>query len=65
MSAPRNIYLDGTAWRVDVLRQGLRFRAYIPFAGDRAAALAKAVAVRDEFYAAHGRTRVPRSCVGP
>lgn len=50
----KHIYEDHTGWRILIQRRNLSFRSFITFAGNKAAALQKAMAVRDEFLAAHG-----------
>ena len=47
----KNIYSDGYGYRVQIERNGIRFDSFIGFGTDRAAALQKAVAVRDDFLA--------------
>jgi hypothetical protein len=51
------------AWRVTIKRKGLRYYANFPFGTDKAAALERAKAERDRFYAIVGRTS-PRSNTG-
>jgi hypothetical protein len=50
----KNIFETTYGWRVIIMRSGVTFTSNIPFNGDRAAALKKAAAIRDEFYAEHG-----------
>jgi hypothetical protein len=61
---PKNISTTlGRYYRVTIERRGMIYRVTIPFGDDRAAALARAVAERDRFYAAHGSSS-PRSNTG-
>lgn len=46
----------GNAWRVRILRKGMSYQVHIPFAGDKEAALQRAIAERDRFYAVLGAT---------
>ncbi len=60
----RNIdILCGRYWRVKIIRHGIKYQVIIPFHGDRAAALERAIVERDRFYAAHGKNS-PRSNTG-
>jgi hypothetical protein len=47
----KHIHPDPHGYRVEVERNGVRFRACIPFGSDRAAALRQARSARNEFLA--------------
>ncbi len=47
----KNIYSDSGGYRVQIERNGVRFDSFVGFGTDRAAALKKAVAIRDDFLA--------------
>lgn len=47
----KNIYPDPYGWRVEITRNCVKFESFIKFGADRAAALRKAVAIRDDFLA--------------
>lgn len=61
-----HIYPHPDGWIVRVIRQGIRYSAFIAHGTDRAAALRKAKATRDEFIRIHGAktTLGPRSNTG-
>jgi hypothetical protein len=59
----RNIKLDPYGYRVVVERCGIKLDAFVRFGHDRAAALKKAVIIRDDFLAQHARWK-PRSNTG-
>lgn len=50
----KNITQCRLSWRVAVERRGIRYTAYFAFGADQAAALERAIAERDRFYAVHG-----------
>lgn len=52
MNLPRAISETAYGYRVRIYRANLTYRAYIAFAGDKPAALQKAVALRDRCEAA-------------
>lgn len=64
----KNIYEIPYGFRVIIHRPELTYRAFVKFGDDRAAALKKAQALRDEFFAVHGEFGIsgqrPRSNTG-
>lgn len=53
---PKNVYVNsGGGWIVRIKRGAVKFTACVPFGLDRDASLAQAVALRDRFYARHGK----------
>lgn len=53
---PKNIYPNhDNGWIVKITRARVQFVACVPFSGDEAAALVRAVAKRDALLAQHGR----------
>ena len=51
----KNIASDGYGYRVVIDRGGIKLDSFVRFGEDRRAALAKAIAIRDEFLAEHAR----------
>jgi hypothetical protein len=52
----KNIYDNGYGYRVMIKRASLKFDALFKFGSDKPAALARAIAERDAFFAACGET---------
>ena len=59
----KNISADNYGYRVEMMRNGIKFDSFIRFDGDRAGALKKAIAIRDDFRARADAIR-PRSNTG-
>lgn len=55
----KNIYEIPHGWRVIINRSDLRYQAFVAFGGDKAAALQKAIAIRDEYFALVGVAESP------
>jgi hypothetical protein len=53
-----HIYAHPDGWIVKLIRGGIRYQAFIAHGTDRAAALKKAEATRDEFIRIHGAQHV-------